>query len=205
MRQEIKRRRLLLFAVWGAAALLAAGCASVKAPEVAQNPPPSEAFSRFAKFELKPIKQGPQCDKKHGADEALMQIQGKLSRRLRGLFEGWAAAPEEKASNRTLIVEPVCVSARMIGTAGRLAGGIFAGDSGVVLNVRYIDASSGKLIAEPVFYQRANVFGGMYSFGATDRDMLERMVSLITRYTSDNYMAAVGGPTGLETQSPVQN
>lgn len=200
MQQKNNKNRMMSIMTVGAAILVATGCASnVKAPEIAQNPAPTEAFSHFSKFELKPIAQGPKCDKRHGADVALSQIQTKLNARLGGLLEGWTAAPVVAASTsaRTLIVEPVCVSAKMIGTTARIFGGGFAGDSGVVLNVRYIDASSGKVIAEPVFYQRANAIGSAYSFGATDRDMLDRIASLITSYTSGNYDNAIGGPTGL--------
>lgn len=154
---------------------------------------------------MKPIAQGPQCDKQRGADEALSEIQSRLNTRLGGLLQGWTATPAAGATKRTLIVEPVCVSAKIVSTKARIFGGAMVGDSGVVLNVRYVDAASGKLIAEPVFYQRASGIGGAYSFGATDRDMLERITALITRYTSDNYDAAVGGPTGLDVQTTAQN
>jgi len=59
-------------------------------------------------------------------------------------------------------------------------------------------AVSGKVIAEPVFYQRASAMGAAYSFGATDRDMLNRISDLIVSYANRNYPQAVGGPTGLE-------
>lgn len=179
--------------------LLTAGCATkVKLPETTQNPPPLEAFSNFSQFELKPIDQGPGCDKQRGADVALNAIQEKLNNRLGGLVNGWNATPSAKGSGRKLIIEPVCSNAKMVGTAARIFGGAFMGSSAVVLNVRYIDATSGKKIAEPTFYQRASSMGSAYSFGATDRDMLDRIASIITSYTSGNYENAVGGPTGLE-------
>jgi hypothetical protein len=197
--QQKKKIQNALFAIMAVAAvLLTAGCATnVNAPEKARNPAPAEAFSHFSKFQMKPIAQGPKCEKQRGADVALAEIQSKLDARLGGLLQGWSAAPASGAASRTLIVEPVCVSAKMVGTTARIFGGGLAGDSGVVLNVRYIDASSGKLIAEPVFYQRASGIGGAYSFGATDRDMLDRITSLIVSYTSSNYDNAVGGPTGI--------
>jgi hypothetical protein len=39
--------------------------------------------------------------------------------------------------------------------------------------------------------------GKAWSFGATDRDMLNRMVDLVTTDTTNNYTATVGGLIGL--------
>ncbi|MFC7297325.1 hypothetical protein [Herminiimonas aquatilis] len=182
--------------------LLTTGCATkVKVPENTQNPAPSEAFSNFSRFEVKPINQGPGCDKQRGADNALDAIQQKLDNRLGGLIAAWNTAAPAKAKERKLIIEPVCSNAKLISPAARILGGAFVGSSAVVLNVRYTDASSGKVIAEPVFYQHANMMGSGYSFGATDRDMLDRIASMITTYTSKNYDNAVGGPTGLEIKN----
>jgi hypothetical protein len=182
--------------------LLTTGCATkVKMPETTQNPAPSEAFSHFAKFEVKPINQGPGCDKQRGADNALSAIQEKLDNRLGGLITAWNTAPTAKSNDRKLIIEPICSNAKLISPTARIFGGAFVGSSAVVLNVRYTDAATGKVIAEPVFYQRANLMGSGYSFGATDRDMLDRIASMITTYTSANYENAVGGPTGLENQT----
>lgn len=181
--------------------LLTAGCATkVKTPENTQNPAPTQAFSTFSKFEIKPINQGPGCDKQRGADDALGAIQGKLDTRLGGLLAAWNAA-SAKADNRKLLIEPICSNAKLISPAARIFGGVFMGSSAVVLNVRYTDAASGKVIAEPVFYQHANMMGSGYSFGATDRDMLDRIATMITTYTSRNYETAVGGPTGLEIKN----
>ncbi len=185
-----------------AALILTAGCATkVKTPETTQNPVPSEAFSNFTKFEVKPINQGPGCDKQRGADNALSAIQQKLDNRLGGLIAAWNTTSPAKANNRTLIIEPICSNAKLISPTARIFGGVFVGNSAVVLNVRYTDAATGKLIAEPVFYQHANMMGSGYSFGATDRDMLDRIASMITTYTSKNYESAVGGPTGLEIKN----
>lgn len=182
--------------------VLMTGCATkVKMPENTQNPAPAEAFSNFSKFEVKPINQGPGCDKQRGADNALGAIQQKLDNRLGGLVTAWNAESSVKKNNRTLIIEPICSNAKLISPAARIFGGVFVGNSAVVLNVRYTDAATGKLIAEPVFYQHANMMGSGYSFGATDRDMLDRIASMITTYTSKNYESAVGGPTGLEIKN----
>jgi len=192
----MKNRRFTIVAL--ACAALFAGCATnVKKPTAENNPPPAEAFSKFTSFELKPINTVEGCDKQHGADVALQTIEGQLKSRLGGMIAGWNTDGAKQANPRKLVIEPICSDAKLVGTHARIWGGAFAGSSAVVLKVRYVDATSNRTIAEPVFYQRANAMGATWSFGATDRDMLTRMVDLITNYTSQNYQAAVGGPTGL--------
>lgn len=186
--------------------MLGTGCVTrAKLPTSDKNPPPIEAFSNFSDFELKPIDRGPACDKQHGADVALSGVENRTHVKLRELIANWKAAPNASANvsskKRVLIIEPICSNAKMMGKGNRLSVGLFGGDSIIILSVRYKDAESGKIIAEPIFYQRTNVFSGVYSWGATDQDMLERMASMITIYTSKNYESAVGGPTGLEIQN----
>lgn len=176
--------------------LFASGCAThVKTPDTPVNPPPLEAFSKFSHFVLKPINETESCDKQHGADVALRTIQEKLDVRLGHLVREWNAKPA-RAGKRTLIIEPICSDAKMLGVHARIWGGALAGSSAIVMKVRYSDAGSGKVIAEPVFYQRASAMSGAWTFGAADRNMLERLANLISSYTSRNYDNAVGGSTG---------
>ncbi|HWT72283.1 MAG TPA: hypothetical protein VN361_08860, partial [Oxalicibacterium sp.] len=178
-------------------ALLLGGCAAnVKLPASDKNPPPAEVFANFSDFELKPMDRGSDCVQERGGDIALTLVQAKLRVKIGKLIENWKASPAPNAPQRKLLIEPSCANARYVGKGARFGLGVLAGDSVLVLNLRYVDASTGKVIASPVFYQRANTFGGTYSLGATDRDMLERMASLIAIYTASNYDKAVGGPTG---------
>jgi hypothetical protein len=58
---------------------------------------------------------------------------------------------------------------------------------------------TGKVIADPEFYQRAAAEGGTWTFGATDKSMLVRINTVAQQYLQRNYAHAVGGPTGLDT------
>ena len=181
-----------------ASALLLAGCATnVRKPTASHNPAPAQAFSHYNAFSLKPINTGESCDKQRGADVALRTIVEKLNGRIGSMIATWNSKTSG-AAKRTLVLEPVCSDAKLVGSTARALTGALAGSSAIVMKMRYIDQATGKIIAEPVFYQRANAMGAAWSFGATDRDMLERIVELMANYTEKNYSAAVGGPTGLE-------
>lgn len=181
-----------------ASAILLAGCAThVRKPTASDNPPPEQAFSTYTSFSLKPINTVESCDKQRGGDVALRVIQEKLDNRLGGMIATWNQAKSSGPAERKLVIEPICSDAKLVGGAARFWGGALAGSSAIVMKVRYVDQSTGKTIAEPVFYQRANAMGGAWTMGATDRNMLERIVDLIADYTMKNYQATVGGPTGL--------
>lgn len=191
------KQRIYLPAALVAIAVISGCATSVKMPTETVNPPPIAAWSTFSSFELKPINMTEACTKQSGGDVALNEIQTRLDTNLGALIKNWNAQKKSTASQK-LIIEPICVDIKLIGTAKRIFTGPLSGSSAVVMRVRYTDAASGKIIAEPVFYQRAAALGAAYSFGATDRNMLTRITTLIVDYTSGNYQQAVGGPTGLE-------
>jgi len=185
-----------------ASVILLAGCAtSSQVPEPAQvthgNPPPSEAFAQFNAFELKPINTTESCTMRHGGEVALGLVQERLNEDLGKVISGWNAAATTQAPARKLVIEPVCLDVRMVGTQGRIWGGALAGSSLIEMKVRYVDAATGKMVAEPKFFQRASAMGAAWTFGATDRSMPSRIAELISDYTIKNYQHAVGGPTGL--------
>lgn len=174
-----------------------AGCAtSASRPLASHNPPPSEAFARFDAFELKPLNQSEGCDRQHGAEVALRELREQLNVELGSLVANWNRNAGKNAAPRTLSIEPVCTEARLVGIQGRIWGGAMAGDSFISLKVRYTDSSSGKVIAEPMFYQHAGGVGAAWSFGASDRSMVSRVVALVTDYTTSNRHTPVGGRTG---------
>jgi hypothetical protein len=64
------------------------------------------------------------------------------------------------------------------------------------MKVKYIEKTTGKVIAEPEFFQRAAAMSGALTLGGQDNAMLSRIVTLVADYTSHNYQQAVGGPSG---------
>ncbi|MEW9898215.1 hypothetical protein ABWL39_06240 [Chitinivorax sp. PXF-14] len=191
-----------LYVLGLASALAAAGCAThVNKPETTENPAPAVRFNEYSKFELKPINEGRGCEKQHGGDKLLDSVNERLQKQLGKTLDSWEQSAEAKRAKRgTLVIEPVCSDAKLVGTTARIFLGPMMGSSAVVLSVRYTEARSGKLIAEPVFYQRTAAMSGGFTFGAMDKNMLSRIVTLISDYTVNNYADLVGGRTGVEKE-----
>lgn len=162
-----------------------------------QNPAPAAAFSTYRSFELREITMGEPWAGQDANEKARAKIQTELDLKLKPTIDAWNAnAATASGSRDTLLIEPRVHEVKFISGTARVFAGAFVGDSAIVVKVAYRDKATGELVAEPEFYQHANALGGAYSFGGTDKAMLNRMGTLIAEYTQRNYERAVGGPTG---------
>lgn len=162
----------------------------------ANNPPPTETFNAFQRFEAQPILMGAPWAGQKGNEAAKDMLQADLDERLKPLLAEWNAKPAGDAP-RTLRIEPVVRYIRFITGGKRFFGGGLAGNSAVMISLKVTDAATGTVVAEPDFYQHANALGAAYSFGATDKTMLIRVSNMITEYVRANYSRAVGGSVGV--------
>lgn len=167
-------------------------------PSVSTNAAPTVPFSSFDRVEVSPVTLAAPFDKHKANIAAQAKIQSHVTTRLAPLSMMMNARESKAETARTLLIEPSIEKIKFIGTGARLWVGAMAGSSQVLLKVKITDKQTGEVIATPEFYQRANAFGGAYSAGGTDNDMLARIADLLATYVSGNLEAAVGGPTGAE-------
>lgn len=171
-----------------AAAFLSA-CATNIHPTVASNPPPTRALSTFGMFEIKPLT----VDDSVKEPDAVAKIREVCGSRLGDLIAGW-----NRGKGATLVIEPRIRELKFVSGANRVFAGAMAGSSAVRITAKLYDKSSGAVIAEPEFYQRASAWSGSFTYGAQDNDMLRRICTVAEDYLRRNYVQAVGGPTGSE-------
>ena len=165
-----------------------------------QNPPPANALAGYDKYELTPIQMGPPYEGDKGKEQAKAKIQGYMTAETGPIIEQWNKEAAGSVSGQTLVIEPRIEKLRVVSGGARFWAGAFAGDSYVVMKFRLVEQPSGKLLAEPEFYQRAAAMSGAWTFGGQDKDMLHRIVALANHYLESNYREAVGGPTGYDPQ-----
>jgi hypothetical protein len=173
-----------------AALVVLTGCATNIKPTVTSNPAPARAFKEFEQFELKPL----QLDAGVEEPAAVIKIREGLDRKINSLTATWA-----QPAGDTLVIEPRVRELKFVSGGQRFLVGAMAGSSAVRMTVKLTDKATGAVIAEPEFYQRAAAYGGAYSVGGTDNNMLDRITTVIEEYMKRNYPQAVGGPTGLES------
>lgn len=186
-------RTLLLASVALPLALLA-GCATHIKASNSHNPPPAQAFSSYGRIEMKPVvfKDGYKGDAM-----GLHKIEENLKKDLTAPLERWNSGP---GNGHTLVVEPVVEEMSFKHGAKRVLLGPLAGGSGVLMRVTFRD-DSGKVVAEPEFFQRTAAMSGGFTMGVADNIMLTRVANLASSYVIANYDKAVGGPTGADDKS----
>lgn len=183
-------RRTLVLLSLAVSSVVLSGCATHIAPQEQNNPPPTEKFSAFNRFELLPIRQ---VSLHQVSPAALNKIQQNIDVRLRRQIEDWNEKPIEGAV-RTLVIQPEITDAKFVSGAKRFWLGPFPGSSAAILRARFTEKGTDKLIAEAEFYVRAQAMGGTFTIGATDNIMLIRIANSFSVYVLRNYPRAVGGP-----------
>lgn len=173
-------------------ALSCSACVTHIRPDVAGNPPPTERFSNFQHYVLEPITVS---DEAAHETAAVDKISIYMQQRVAPTLAGWE---NRNQNGRVLDVAPRIIQLKFVGGGARFFAGALAGSSAVLVRVKFTDAQTGRVIAEPEFYQRAAAMGGAWSFGGTDHGMLARITTVIQQYLNRNYTQAVGGPTGLD-------
>jgi len=184
-----------------AGALFIAGCATTYIkPSTVQNPAPVEKFSAFGRFEIQRITLSSTYSGQDANERASARIQEHFNDRVSPIIDGWNRAAPQAHQARIMVIEPRIEHIKFIGGGARFWVGPLAGSSAVIMKVKYIDKASGKLIAEPEFFQRAAAWSGAFTVGGQDNAMLARIVTLVADYTSRNYQEAVGGPSGAPAE-----
>lgn len=186
-----------------AACLLLASCATQIKPPKTINPPPLEAFSAYDQFELKPVELSSAYADHSANQKAAAKIQEYVDTRVKPVIAEWNQ--KNPAGSKTLLIEPRIEHIKFIGIGARIWVGPLAGSSAVVMKVKYSDKTSGRVIAEPEFYQRAAAMSGAMTFGGQDNAMLARITTLIAEYNARNYTQRVGGENGMSAEAPTEN
>jgi len=121
--------------------------------------------------------------------DAVRHIETTLRQCMRAVFSGItfgtdAGAPA--AAGQALLIEPAIVDLKKVGGAERFWVGPMAGSSAALLRMRFSDAHTQAVLAEPIFYGKASAWGGAWTFGATDNAMLSRLTSDACVYSRSN-------------------
>ncbi len=189
MSRVSNRRRAALMA--GALAL------SLTAVAIQQNPPPANKLAGYSSYEMMPLTLAPELGDKKNVEKVVAVIDADLKKSIASILEGWNSSAD-KASPQKLVIEPRITQLHKPSGATRFFAGAMAGNGYVNMRVRITEQPSGKLIAEPEFYRRANALAGAWTMGAHDSAMLQKVAGLLANYLTANYKEAVGGDTGFE-------
>jgi len=112
-------------------------------------------------------------------------LEEKLRAKLLPLFEEWGNGGN--GTERKLLVQPSVVHLRIISGGARFWGGALAGESHIDMDLKLVDAGSGEVVGAPRINKASGAFGGAWSVGASDRNLLDYIVAISQKYLVANY------------------
>ncbi|HEY1720734.1 MAG TPA: hypothetical protein VGG27_05775 [Magnetospirillaceae bacterium] len=160
-----------------------AACTTHIEPRNETQTPPSAAFGGFTPVLLKPL--GNQTPKDFPSD-AVARVQTGLQNCLSRILGSVVLYSDDaaKANPTALVLEPIILDGKKVSVADRILFGALAGSSAVQMQVTYISAKDGAVLAKPIFYAKAAAMSGAWTFGAQDNAMLDRLSDNACQYTS---------------------
>ncbi len=169
-----------------AAAGAGGGCATKIRKPVAEPQPARVKLGEFKHVELSAIVIAPELGKANA--KALAKLDGLIDQKVRHVFASVSRPGEAAAASggRVLRITPEIEDMKFIGGAARFWVGAMAGSSAVLMKVKFQDAASGEVLAEPEFYRAANAFTGGQTIGVTDNLMLDQIADDIANYCARN-------------------
>ena len=93
-----------------------------------------------------------------------------------------AQNPAATYTEGTLLVKAKVKELRIVGSALRILGGIFAGKSYMNLDISLIDAGTNKEVRKKELNSSTNIHAAIWTFGMTDRSLPSDMGKIIANY-----------------------
>lgn len=177
-----------------AAVAVALSHAALAAPT---NPAPANKLQGYSGYELKALAVDASVGEKKNLDKVVAKVGESLHHNVDPIIAGWNEKPDAQNAQK-LVIEPHLTELHKPSGATRFFAGAMAGDGYIKMKVVITEQPSGKVVAEPEFYRRANAVAGAWTMGAHDNAMLDKIAALVASYLNANYSEAVGGATGYE-------
>lgn len=167
---------------------LVSGCATRLSKPAGPAQPTKVKLGQFAKVEMKAVTISEKFAGAGANQKAAAKIDQVLFDNMKNVFANLERVEEgqdfSNSGTRTLQITPVVKEIKFIGGAARFMVGAMAGSSAVLMEVTLRDSTSGEIIGQPEFYQKASAFSGAY--GIADNRMLEVIAQDIVNYCSRN-------------------
>ena len=165
-------------------ALLAAGCATHIYAKDETIKPTKVNFRHFQNPVMKPLGWSAEGEVD---DKVVRRVEQVLFTCMKTVFPNIRPfdAAEVVGMQSVLVLEPSIVDMKKVNVAERIFFGPAAGSSAGLLKVSFVDEKGKDVLAEPIFYAKANAWGS--PFGIEDNAMLSRLPNEACDYARYNY------------------
>jgi len=96
--------------------------------------------------------------------------------------QSWGAQEKNTSNAQTMVVETELTYLRIVSSAARIWGGVFAGRSAMKINVVLKDGSDGRVLAQQELVGAPNAYAAAWGSGALDNSLPAKMGYLLGDY-----------------------
>lgn len=147
---------------------------------------PTKPLSAYSNFQINDMVLDDETRQKEDKTKVAKDLENKLQAKLLPLLEEWTNNKTDEQTG-TLIIIPELYGLHVVSAGARFWIGAMAGESRIDLELKLVDAQSGKEIARPRIMTMANAMGGAWSIGATDKNLLNYVADIAYQYLKNNY------------------
>ncbi len=174
---------LLLLSVGGCATSNGKHHAEIVDREVSRLTLPTKPLSSYSNFQINDMVLDNETLQKEDKTKVAKDLENKLQARLSPLLKEWT---NDKQTG-TLVIIPQLHKLHVVSAGARFWIGAMAGESRIDMDLKIVDAQSGKEIASPRIMTTASAMGGGWSVGATDKNLLNYIADIAYQYLKNNY------------------
>lgn len=153
--------------------------------EASRLTPPETALSAYSDFKLENMEFSAEILQREEKIKVGHMLEDKIRARLLPLLQEWNTGNGQNKG--TLLIKPQLQQLHVVSGGARFWIGALAGDSRIDMDLLLIDAQTGNKIANPRIITSANAWGGAWSIGSTDRNLLNYIADITHKYLTDNY------------------
>jgi uncharacterized protein DUF4410 len=154
--------------------------------EVSRLSLPIKPLSSYSNFKLENLVLNDETRLKEDKTKVAKELDVKLHAKLLPLLNEWSSNKNNNESG-TLVIKPQLHQLHVVSAGARFWIGGMAGESRIDMDLKIIDAQTGKEIARPRIMITASAMSGGWSVGATDKNLLNYIADISYEYLKNNY------------------
>lgn len=137
-----------------------------KSAPILEEAPSTVKFGEFKNVEVKPFSIAEKYAEKERNQKAASFMDEQFTVELAKIFPNLKVLPAgadfSKGGERTLQITPVIEEIRLVSTGARIWVGAMAGNSRILIQVKFQDSATGQVIAQPEFYEKAGAWSDVW-------------------------------------------
>lgn len=148
--------------------------------------PCSQKLSAYSDFKVEKMELSSGIAKKEDKVAVAKDLENKISKRVAVLIEDWKKNPKDGQSG-TVLIQTKLHSMHIVGIGARIFIGSMAGNSNISMDLVATDEATGNKVCKANIDMDASASSGGYSFGGTDKNLLNYVADVSAQYLKNNY------------------